>query len=256
MKLSNVFKFMKRGQLKNQKGFSLVELMVVVAIIGILAAIAIPNYQRFQRRAKQSEAKTLLGGIYTAERMFATEWGYGSHNLRQVGFSPDGEVTYMAGFGQDAVLAGGVDPNNTGPVTGYNGPPAVDVDDYDTHRLCNTTALYTISNDGSGIGTCSIISGGRDNIGSTTISMPTANVGSCVQDPANATPVCANLGVLSSAACSGTNCVWNTGIGVDNTARNRVTFNAVAVGNIGGTTFDQWQISNQKQINNIQDGSE
>ena len=50
------------------KGFTLIELMIVVAIIGILAAIAIPNFSKFQARAKQSEAKANLKAIYTAKQ--------------------------------------------------------------------------------------------------------------------------------------------------------------------------------------------
>lgn len=52
--------------MKSKKGFTLIELMIVVAIIGILAAIAIPNFLKFQCRSKQSEAKQNLGAIYTA----------------------------------------------------------------------------------------------------------------------------------------------------------------------------------------------
>jgi type IV pilus assembly protein PilA len=59
------------------KGFTLIELMIVVAIIGILAAIAIPNFIRYQLKSKTSEARTNLGGIKTNQESFkATEDGY------------------------------------------------------------------------------------------------------------------------------------------------------------------------------------
>ncbi|HSF67536.1 MAG TPA: prepilin-type N-terminal cleavage/methylation domain-containing protein [Nitrospiraceae bacterium] len=60
---------------RKQEGFTLIELMIVVAIIGILAAIAIPNFLQYQMKSRQSEAKTNLGAIRTSQLSFQAERG-------------------------------------------------------------------------------------------------------------------------------------------------------------------------------------
>jgi type IV pilus assembly protein PilA len=100
----------------DSKGFTLIELMIVVAIVAILAAVAIPNYLKFQMRARTSEAKGNLGAIRTGETAYYGEndvfllcvdnpnavgvssvrqaWDANNGDFDEIGFEPEGDVYY------------------------------------------------------------------------------------------------------------------------------------------------------------------
>ena len=133
-----------------RKGFSLIELMIVVAIIGILAAIAIPNFVAMQLKAKRSEIPSNVDGVKTADSAYdaafdgfvscgvqpradgsldksLTDWTTNS-GFTDIGWKPDGQVrgNYQA-----------VTANNTASTADYTVTGHSDVDNDDN------TAEYT-----------------------------------------------------------------------------------------------------------------
>jgi type IV pilus assembly protein PilA len=115
-KESGMFQLMKR---KNTKGFTLIELMIVVAIIGILAAIAIPNFLKFQAKSKQSEAKTNLKAIYTAETGYFGE-NNAYNTFDKVNWTPVGTNRYTYDLGTATISS----PPGAGTTTLIAGVPA------------------------------------------------------------------------------------------------------------------------------------
>ena len=92
--------------MKKDNGFTLIELMIVVAIIAILAAIAIPNFLSFVSQTRRSEVKSNLEAIYKAELSYFGEKDVYSSSLVEIRWVPVGvaHYTYSVGteyFGKD-----------------------------------------------------------------------------------------------------------------------------------------------------------
>lgn len=84
--------------LKGSEGFTLVELMVVVAIIGILSAVAIPNFKKYQAKSKQSEAKIQLAALYTAEVAANSDYDTYATCINVIGYENIPRGYYAIGF--------------------------------------------------------------------------------------------------------------------------------------------------------------
>jgi len=105
---------MKRIEMKSRRGgFTLLELMFVVAIVAILSAIAIPAYAKYSSHSKQAEVTTNLANIALAEQAFFAQNGYYSDNFAELGFEPQGNNRYaytLQGDSSSEVRAVGLAP--------------------------------------------------------------------------------------------------------------------------------------------------
>lgn len=99
-----ILKFSKKT-LTHQFGFTLVESMVVVAIIGILSSIAIPSIKRYQAKSKTTEAKLQLALTYSSETVFNSEYNVYASCLGSMGYDPSVEALQRYyGIGIDATF--------------------------------------------------------------------------------------------------------------------------------------------------------
>ena len=85
-----------------QQGFTLIELMIVIAIIGILAAVAIPAYQDYTIRAQVSEGMSLASASKMAASEYYNQNGSFPANNGQAGLAPSGTIKgeYVSSVGQ------------------------------------------------------------------------------------------------------------------------------------------------------------
>ena len=105
-------------RLKSESGFTLIELLVVVAIIGILAAIAIPQFSAYRKRGFEAQVKSdLRNGAVAEEAYFVNGQAYKSGTLTSAlvpGFNPTTGVTSVAAVGTSTFVITGTHANCAG----------------------------------------------------------------------------------------------------------------------------------------------
>ncbi len=144
----------------NRKGFSLLELMIVLAIVSFLSMLALPSFTRFFAKAKRSEAYIQLRSIYIAEKIYCAEHGTYTTKLtgkNSLDWKPEGTPYYTYGFsqGKGSILIG----SNKTPASALTGTYAspegftagaaanIDSDDKTDLLVVNENGEITVASD-------------------------------------------------------------------------------------------------------------
>lgn len=112
------FLYKESSMVKKMRGITLLELMIVVVVIGILAAIAYPNYRDFVSRAKRNEAKAALLQIATNQERFYLNNNTYTSDLTVLGFATT--PTFVTGSNAYTISVGAANANNFTATATYN----------------------------------------------------------------------------------------------------------------------------------------
>jgi prepilin-type N-terminal cleavage/methylation domain-containing protein len=226
-------------------GFTLVELLIVVAIIGVLATMGVPAYKRMVERAKTKEAQVALGGIYTSNIAFQSEYGAFGNNLAGIGFDFEGSgANYLVGFPTGGCLQSPITPTDPGlmPAGGYPagvaGTPGAQIrtsfSQYYVGRNCRVAGRGVIFPPGALA--CGVTGG---------------NCLQSVADPSG------NGGwfVATATGCIRTGCLRNSPLAGGVPAANETGFtNVAAPPGDNNIRQDAWAIDHRRQLRRWSDG--
>lgn len=119
------------SKIRNEKGFTLIELLIVIAIIGILAAIAIPQFNQYKARAYDSDVKSNIHNIYLACKAYWADSGSGgactsaTALLTTYGYIQSAAVSIAVSADETSWVGTGINMNNTAKVFTVNSLGAI-----------------------------------------------------------------------------------------------------------------------------------